>query len=91
MNKKVYIVALKLINSNKMDKNKALTVAAIVFAVVALAHLLRAVLGWQVNIGNFSIPVYFSYIAFIIFAFLSCFVWYVYIFCQISHALLMIQ
>ena len=54
-----------------MEKNKALTVAAVVFAVVAMAHLLRAVLGWQVNIGNFNIPVYFSYIAFIIFAFLS--------------------
>ena len=58
-----------------MDKNKALTVAAIVFVVVALAHLLRAVLGWQVNIGNFSIPVYFSYVLFVIFAFLS---WTVY-------------
>ena len=75
MNKKVYIVALRLINSNKMDKNKALTVAAIVFVVVALAHLLRAILGWQVNIGTFDVPLYFSYVLFVIFAFLS---WTVY-------------
>ena len=58
-----------------MKKTKALTVAAIVFAVVALAHLLRAFLGWQINIETFAVPVYFSYIAFVIFAFLSCIVY----------------
>ena len=54
-----------------MNKNKALTVASVIFGVIALAHLLRAVLNWNVTIENFNIPVYFSYIVFVIFAFLS--------------------
>ena len=58
-----------------MDKNNALTVATIVFAVVALAHLLRAILGWKITIGTSAVPVYFSYVLFVVFAFLS---WTVY-------------
>lgn len=54
-----------------MDKNKSLLLASVIFGAVALAHLLRAVLGWQVSIGNFDIPVYFSYIVFIVAGFLS--------------------
>jgi len=54
-----------------MDKNKALIIASFVFGVVAVLHLLRAVLGWQVSIGNFDIPVYLSYIVFIAVGFLS--------------------
>ena len=54
-----------------MDKNKLLFTASAIFGVIALAHLLRAVLGWQIIVESFEIPVYFSYIAFIILGFLA--------------------
>lgn len=58
-----------------MDKNKSLMLAAAVFGVIALVHLIRAVFGWEAIIGNFNVPVYFSYIAFIAAGYLS---WHMY-------------
>ena len=59
-----------------MNKNKALTVASVIFGVIALAHLFRAVLNWNVTIETFAVPVYFSYILFVISAFLSWIMYY---------------
>ena len=58
-----------------MDKNKSLMLAAAVFAVIALAQLLRSVFGWQAVIGSFDVPLYFSYIAIIVSGYLS---WHMY-------------
>lgn len=58
-----------------MDKNQSLMLAAIIFGVIALLQLTRAVLGWKAVIGNFNVPVYFSYIAFIVAGYLS---WHMY-------------
>lgn len=58
-----------------MNKNKSLMLAAAVFGVIALVHLIRAVFGWEAIIGNFNVPVYFSYIAFIVAGYLS---WHMY-------------
>jgi len=58
-----------------MDKNKSLFLASIIFGIIALLQLIRAVLGWQAAIGNFDVPVYFSYIAFIAAGYLS---WHMY-------------
>ena len=58
-----------------MDKNESLFLASIIFGVVALLHLARAALGWKAVIGNFNVPVYFSYIALIAAAYLS---WHMY-------------
>jgi hypothetical protein len=37
--------------------------AATIFAVVALAHLIRIVLGWPVQVGTWVIPMWISWIA----------------------------
>ncbi|MBI2208295.1 hypothetical protein HYU50_02265 [Candidatus Woesearchaeota archaeon] len=58
-----------------MDKNQSLMLAAVIFGVIALLQLIRAVFGWQAVIENFNVPVYFSYIAFIAAGYLS---WHMY-------------
>ena len=40
-----------------------LTLSATVFAAVALAHLLRAIAGWSIVIGAWSVPLALSWIA----------------------------
>ena len=55
----------------KMDKNQSLLIAAIIFGVIGVLHLLRSILGWEAVIGNFNIPLYFSYIAVIVAFYLS--------------------
>ena len=54
-----------------MDKNQSLLIAAIIFGIVGFLHLLRSIFGWQVVIDNFSIPLYFSYIAVVVLGYLS--------------------
>ena len=43
----------------------------IIITTVAILHLLRAVSGWSLVVENFEIPVWFSYLAFLIIGFLS--------------------
>ena len=40
-----------------------MTVTATLFLVMAIVHLLRIILGWQVEIGGFSIPFWVSWLA----------------------------
>lgn len=54
-----------------MDKNKSLLVASTVFGIIGLLHLLRSIFGWEAVIGNFNVPLYFSYIAVVVAAYLS--------------------
>ena len=54
-----------------MDKNKLLLVASIIFGVVGFLHLLRSIFGWEAVIGNFNVPLYFSYIAVVVAGYLS--------------------
>jgi hypothetical protein len=37
-----------------------------VFALIAIAQLTRALLGWQAQVGTFPIPIWFSFVAFTI-------------------------
>jgi hypothetical protein len=46
-------------------------VSALVFAVVAIAHLVRIVRGWTVHIGPYSAPMSLSWIGLVIAALLS--------------------
>jgi hypothetical protein len=48
-----------------------LTLSAVVFAIVALAHLIRAIEAWTIVIGAWTIPVALSWIGAIAAAFLS--------------------
>ena len=38
-------------------------VTGIIFGIVAVAHLLRVVLGWNINIGGWEFPVWLSALA----------------------------
>lgn len=40
--------------------------SAIIFTVVALVHLLRAIQGWPVELGTMIIPVWLSGVAFVL-------------------------
>jgi len=54
-----------------MDKNKSLILASVVFGIIALAHLIRGIFGWQALVSGFNIPVYFSYLAALVLGFLA--------------------
>lgn len=43
-------------------------VSGIIFTVMAIVQLLRTVLGWPVQIDLFTVPVWFSAIAFLVMA-----------------------
>ena len=51
------------------------TLAAVVFAIIAIVQLLRAALGWSITVGvsgsSVSIPVWLSWIAFVVLALLA--------------------
>ena len=51
------------------------TIAAVVFALVALAQLLRLVLGWSVVVNGISIPLWASAIACLVAGGLAVMVW----------------
>jgi len=50
-------------------------IGAIVFAVVALVHLLRLFTGWEVIIAGYVVPVWFSLPAFIVAGGLAIMIW----------------
>ena len=54
-----------------MDKNQLLLIASVIFGVIGALHLLRSVFGWEAVIGNFNVPLYFSYIAVVVALYLS--------------------
>ena len=59
------------------SRNFSLT-AAIIFAVIALVQLARAVFGWEVTINAYTVPLWFSWVAFIVAGGLSYFGWKAY-------------
>jgi hypothetical protein len=46
-------------------------VAAVVFGLVALAHVLRIILRWSVIVQDFSIPMWASWIAVVVMGYLA--------------------
>ena len=51
--------------------NKAIYLAGIIFGLMALWHLARIFCPFNVTIGSYSIPYWFSYVGFILFGLLS--------------------
>ena len=47
----------------RLNRTTYITVAATLFLVMALIHLLRIILGWHVEIGALSIPFWVSWLA----------------------------
>jgi hypothetical protein len=62
---------------NMTARNFSLT-AGIIFAVIALVQLARAVFGWPVTIDTYAVPLWFSWVAFVVAAGLSYFGWKAY-------------
>lgn len=54
-----------------MKQKEFIKTAKIIFGVVALAHLLRAVMGWPLQINDIMIPVWISYIAAVVSGYLA--------------------
>ncbi len=51
------------------------TLAAVMFALVALVHALRLLYGWEVTIAGWTVPMWVSVIAFIVPAGLAVLLW----------------
>ena len=58
-----------------MTRKTYLTLAGAIFALVSLAHLVRAAMGWPVIIAGWSVPLWLSWVAFVIAGGLSYFGW----------------
>jgi hypothetical protein len=62
---------------NMTPRSFSLT-AAIIFAIIALLQLARAVFGWPVTIDAYAVPLWLSWVAFIVAGGLSYFGWKAY-------------
>ena len=51
------------------------TVAVVVFTLVALLQLIRALSGWEVTVNGIAIPIWASAIAFVVAAALAVMLW----------------
>jgi hypothetical protein len=51
------------------------TIAVALFALIALAHLIRLFTGWEIVVVGYVIPVWFSLIGLIVAAGLAAMVW----------------
>jgi hypothetical protein len=49
-----------------MDTKRFLQVAGAVFVAVALAHLLRALMHWPIVIAGWIVPIWLSWVAFVV-------------------------
>jgi len=49
-----------------MTEKMFATIAAVIFALVALLHLLRLVMGWSVVIGSWTVPMWVSWVGLVI-------------------------
>ena len=54
-----------------MNQKTFSTVVGVIFSVTAILHLLRAVLGWNAVLGTFSVPMWLSWVAIAVSAFLA--------------------
>ena len=54
-----------------MDQKQFSLTAGVIFALVALVHLVRIVLGWPISIDDWAAPMWISWIAVIVAAALS--------------------
>ncbi len=49
-----------------MKQRAFLKIAAVIFGIVALLHLIRAIYEWPAQIGFFAVPVWLSWLAFVV-------------------------
>ncbi len=56
-----------------MDQKTFTLIAGVIFAIVALAHLLRIYMGWAIMIADWTVPIWVSWIALVVAGGLSYF------------------
>ena len=56
-----------------MEQKTFSVIAGVIFALVALVHLVRIYFGWSIVIGGWSVPMWPSWIAFVVAGALSYF------------------
>ena len=56
-----------------MSRRTYLLIAAVIFSLVALLHLARIIFGWSATVGDWSVPMWLSWIALIVTAALAYF------------------
>jgi hypothetical protein len=56
-----------------MNQKSFVLLASVIFAVVALAHLLRILMGWPIVIDSWTVPMWLSWIALVVAGGLSYF------------------
>jgi hypothetical protein len=56
-----------------MDRRTFTLLAGVIFAIVALLHLLRIYMAWPIVIGNWTVPMWASWIALVVAGGLSYF------------------
>jgi hypothetical protein len=49
-----------------MSEKMFVTIAAVIFGLVALLHLLRLVMGWSIIIEAWTVPMWFSWIGLVV-------------------------
>ena len=49
-----------------MDQKTFNKTTGVIFAVVTIVHLLRALNGWDVNIGDFALPMWTSWVTVVV-------------------------
>lgn len=54
-----------------MNEKAYYTTVALIFLIIAVLHLLRAIQGWEAVIGGVLVPVWFSWVAAILAGYLS--------------------
>jgi len=54
-----------------MAQKTFVLISSIIFAIIALGHLSRIALKWSVSLGGWAVPVWISWIALIVFAYLA--------------------
>jgi hypothetical protein len=49
-----------------MTEKTFATIAAVIFALVALLHLLRLVMGWSIVIDSWTVPMWLSWVGLVV-------------------------
>ena len=57
------------------DKNNALKVSSLIFGLVTVVHLVRALMGSSIVIGSWDVPLWASWLAVVIAGALSWWTW----------------
>ena len=50
----------------KMTKSNFVLIDSVMFTLLGLAHLVRALMGWEITVGSYVVPVWLSWVSILI-------------------------